>query len=298
MPGQLKEIRNRITAVHNTQKITKAMKLVAASKLRRAQDRILQMRPYSEKLSDMLANIVAANDGAVAIELSKERPIERVLIVVLTSDRGLCGGFNTNSVRLARRLIVEKYSEHQKNGKLTLMNIGKKGYELMKKETQINFDTSGIDMLNQLSFENTAVLAESIMQQYQLGQYDIVEVVYNKFKNQITQIPTAEQFLPIKKIEAAKDATPVTKKADFIFEPDKGEIINELVPKILKTQFYRYLLDSNASEYGARMTAMQTATDNAEELLRVLRINFNRARQAAITTELTEIVAGAVALQG
>jgi len=302
MPGQLKEVRIRIQAVKSTQQITKAMKLVAASKLRKAQDRIIKMRPYANKLYSILGNIASGGLGDVDMGYTKERPVEKVLIVLLTSDRGLCGGFNANVSKLVKGLIQNKYATQRANGNVTILNIGKKGYEALKKEKNVSFNTDYVSLFADLTFEDVAKAAERVMSEFENQNFDVVEVVYNQFKNQITQLPTVEQFLPIQKLQ--QDAPAGTKKAgenmvnDFIYQPSQKEIIEELVPKILKTQFYRYLLDSNASEHGARMTSMDKATDNAEELLKTLGIQYNRARQAAITTELTEIVGGVAALQG
>lgn len=297
MPGQLKEVRLRIQAVKSTQQITKAMKMVAASKLRKAQDRIIKMRPYANKLYSILGNIAAGGTGDINVEFTKERPVEKVLIITLTSDRGLCGGFNANVAKQVKALLADKYATHRAAGNVTILTIGKKGYESLKKEAGIQFITDYMDLFNNLTFEKVSEVAELVMGFYANKTYDVIEVAYNQFKNQITQVPVAEQFLPIQKLEqpAGAKASVVN---DFIYQPSQKEIIEELVPKILKTQFYRYLLDSNASEHGARMTSMDKATDNAEELLKELGIQYNRARQAAITTELTEIVGGAAALQG
>jgi len=291
-------------AVKSTQQITKAMKLVAASKLRKAQDRIIKMRPYANKLYSILGNIASGGMGDVNLDYTTERPADKILIILLTSDRGLCGGFNSGMVKLAKNLINEQYATQRANGNVTVFCIGKKGYESLKKEKGLKFNTDFMDLFTRLTFEEVSVAAETIMHEFSAKNYDVIEVVYNQFKNQITQLPTAEQYLPIQKLHA-EPAGGVQQNAakdkvipDFIYQPGQKAIIEELVPKILKTQFYRYLLDSNASEHGARMTAMDKATDNAEELLRELGIQYNRARQAAITTELTEIVGGAAALQG
>ncbi len=297
MPAALKEVRTRIVSVKNTQKITKAMKLVAASKLRRATDRIVQMRPYSTKLSEMLTNIISGTELDVPIAHAEERPLENVLFVIVTSDRGLCGGFNSNMVRLAKRTIEEEYSDLQKAGKISLMFVGKKGFDGLKRTEGANLRTEYQEIFKDLSFENAAVAAENVMDGFVAKEFDRVEVFYNQFKNQITQIPTRDQFLPIPKLEAPAEGE-AQMKSDFIFEPAGGAIVQELVPKILKTKFYSYILDSNAAEHGARMTAMDQATDNAEELLKELKLTYNRARQAAITTEITEIVSGAAALNG
>jgi len=298
--GSLKEIRTRIVSVKNTQKITKAMKLVAASKLRKAQERILQMRPYSVKLSEMMTNIISGSEGDVSVAYAKERAEEKILLVIISSDRGLCGGFNSNIAKMVRSVITEKYAEQRDAGNVTVMCIGKKGHDALKKYNELKFDLTHIDLFKDLTFENSAKVSEELMQSFVDKKYDVIEMGYNQFKNQITQIPTVDRFLPIKKLvaEAPKEGEKKEMNADYTFEPDQATIIEELVPKILKTQFYRYLLDSNASEQGARMTAMANATENAEDLLKELKLTFNRARQAAITTELTEIVSGAAALKG
>lgn len=298
MPGQLKEVRTRIGAVKSTQQITKAMKLVAASKLRKAQERIVRMRPYANKLYEILGNIAAATEGDVSISYAKERPVENVAIVALTSDRGLCGGFNANVAKQVKQILAEKYASQRAAGKVTVYFLGKKGYDYLKKEEGLQFNRDFEHLFQDLNFEGTAVLTEKLMDAFSEGQYDVIEVAYGQFKNQITQIPTTEQFLPIQKLQEEGAVEKKTVAADFIFEPDRDTLIEELVPKILKTRFYRFLLDSNASEQGARMTAMDNATNNAEDLLRELKIQYNRARQAAITTELTEIVSGAAALNG
>lgn len=293
MAGQLKEVRNRISSVQSMQQITKAMKMVSAAKFRRAQDAIVQMRPYAQKLQEMLSNIVSNNDGDTEIALAAERPVEKVLIIAITSDRGLAGAFNTNVVKLTRSLIREKYQSQFEKGNVTIWNLGKKGYEALTKMGYKTDDTFK-DIFLQLSFENVQKIATEAMKAYEEKQFDAVEIVYSQFRNAATQIFTAEPFLPIPKVEKKDGAT----KADFIFDPNKEELIAELMPKILNTQLFKAVLDSNASEHGARMTSMDKASENANEMLRNLKLSYNRARQAAITTELTEIVSGAAALQG
>jgi F-type H+-transporting ATPase subunit gamma len=293
MPGQLKEVRNRIKSVQSTQQITKAMKMVSAAKLRRAQDAIIQMRPYAQKLQEMLSNIVSNSDGSVSMKLAAERPINKVLIILVTSDRGLCGGYNANLVKLAKQAVAEKYADQNSRGNVEIWGIGKKGTEAMQRS---GFKTSEAykDIFLQLSFENVQKAAAAAMEAFVKGDYDVVELVYSQFKNAATQEFKLERFLPIPKVESKGEAAKT--KSDFIFEPSKEELITELMPKILNTQLFKAVLDANASEHGARMTAMDKASDNANELLRSLRISYNRARQAAITTELTEIVSGAAAL--
>ena len=293
MAGQLKEVRNRIKSVQSTQQITKAMKMVSAAKLRRAQDAIIQMRPYAQKLQEVLSNIVSNAEGDLSIKLAEERPVEKVLLIVITSDRGLAGAYNTNVIKAAKQTIADKYNNQYKKGNVVIWNIGKKGFESFTK-SGYKTDATYKDIFLNLSFENVQAASKAAMAAFENKEFDAVELVYSQFKNAATQRFVVEQFLPIPKVKAKTGA----KKADFIFEPAKEELIAELMPKILNTQLYKAVLDANASEHGARMTAMDKASDNANELLKTLRISYNRARQAAITTELTEIVSGAAALQG
>lgn len=293
MPGQLKEVRNRIKSVQSTQQITKAMKMVSAAKLRRAQDAITQMRPYAKKLQEMLSNIVSNVEGDINLKLAEERPVEKVLLIVITSDRGLAGAYNSNLIKLAKQTIADKYAAQFKKGNVAIWNIGKKGFESLTRSGYKTSDTYKDIFLN-LSFENVQSAAQAAMKAFENREFDVVEVVYSEFRNAATQRFQCERFLPIPKVVRKEGA----KKADFIFEPEKEQLINELMPKILNTQLYKAVLDAHASEHGARMTAMDKATDNASELLKTLRISYNRARQAAITTELTEIVSGAAALKG
>lgn len=293
MAGQLKEVRNRIKSVQSTQQITKAMKMVSAAKLRRAQDAIVQMRPYAQKLQELLSNIVSSSEGDVGMSLATERNPEKVLLIVITSDRGLAGAFNANVIKLAKATIAENYSAQYKKGNLAIWSIGKKGYEHFLKNNY-KIDATHKDIFLHLNFENVQKASQAAMQAFEEKQFDVIEIVYSQFKNAATQIFRVERFLPIPKVEKKEG----DKKADFIYDPSKEELIAELMPKILNTQLYKAVLDSNASEHGARMTAMDKASENANEMLRSLKISYNRARQAAITTELTEIVSGAAALQG
>jgi F-type H+-transporting ATPase subunit gamma len=296
MAGQLKEVRNRIKSVQSTQQITKAMKMVSAAKLRRAQDAIIQMRPYANKLQEMLSNIVSNDDGSgSSISLAEIRPIHKVLMIIITSDRGLCGAYNANIQKLAMSTIEENYKSVNDAGGLTIWSIGKKGAEFFSKKG-FNVNTSFRDTFLQLSFEKVQECAQAAVSAYKQKEFDVVEVVYSEFKNAATQRFTVERFLPIAK--AKPIAGKKTANADFIFEPEKDQLIAELMPKILNTQLFKAVLDCNASEHGARMTAMDKASENANELLKSLKISYNRARQAAITTELSEIVSGAAALQG
>jgi len=292
MAGQLKEVRNRIKSVQSTQQITKAMKMVSAAKLRRAQDAITQMRPYAKKLQEMLSNIVSNTQVEGGNTLAAERAVERVLFIVITSDRGLAGAYNTNVIKLAKQTIREKYAIQASKGNVTIWGIGKKGYEHFQKNN-FNVTDTYKDIFLHLSFEGVQQASQAAIKAFQNREFDRVEIVYSEFKNAATQRFVVEQFLPIQKSNAGGGV-----KADFIFDPNKEELIAELMPKILNTQLFKAVLDANASEHGARMTAMDKATENANELLRSLKISYNRARQAAITTELTEIVSGAAALQG
>lgn len=289
MSGQLKEVRLRIQSVTSTQQITKAMKMVSAAKLRRAQDAILQMRPYTQKMQEMLSNIVSSLSDDMALSLADERPVEKVLIIPITSDRGTCGAYNTNVIKAAKQLIADKYTDKT----VTMLPIGKKGFEYFQKHGY-NLVSDYWTMFSDLSFENVKRAAIYAQEAFLNGEYDKVELVYSQFKNAATQIFVTEQYLPIPKVEKPAEQ----KETDFLFEPSKDTLIAELMPRILNTQVYKAILDAHASEHGARMTAMDKATENANEILKNLKISYNRARQAAITTELTEIVSGAAALQG
>ena len=293
MPGQLKEVRTRIKSVQSTQQITKAMKMVSAAKLRRAQDAIVQMRPYASKLQEMLSNIASSADAAEALSLAVERPVEKVLLIVITSDRGLAGAYNANVVKRAKSLMTEKYAEAAKKGNVHIWNIGKKGYESLSK-SGYKTDARFKDIFLNLTFEAVQQAAQAAMKAFESKEYDVVEIIYSQFKNAATQRFEVERFLPIPKASGTEKKI----QTDFIFDPNRDQLISELMPKILNTQLYKAVLDAHASEHGARMTAMDKASENANEMLRGLKISYNRARQAAITTELTEIVSGAAALQG
>jgi F-type H+-transporting ATPase subunit gamma len=292
--ANLKEIRNRIVSVSSTMQITSAMKMVSASKLKRAQDAITQMRPYAEKLKDILFNLSASLDTSENV-YSQEREVKNVLIVVVTSNRGLCGGFNNYAIKKALHMAQVEYKDQN----VSVLPIGKKATDSFKK-TEFNIKGSFLpkntdEIWGELNFSNSNDIAEKIMDAYTNGYIDKVVVVYNKFKNVATQIVTPTQFLPI--VQTENENTEAT-TADYIFEPSKEEIVKELIPKSLKTQFYAYLLESHAGEHGARMTAMHKATDNATELNKELKLQYNKARQAAITNEILEIVGGAEALNG
>ena len=291
--ANLKEIRNRIVSVSSTMQITSAMKMVSASKLKRAQDAMSQMKPYAEKLKEILANLSASLDTSENI-YSQEREVKNVLLVVITSNRGLCGGFNNYVVKKALKMANEDY----KGINVSVLPIGKKASDSFKK-TKLNIKGSFLpsnadEIWGDLNFSNSNDVAEKIMTAYKNGYLDKIVVVYNTFINVATQVPTATQFLPILQAETNEATT----AADYIFEPSKKDIVTELIPKSLKTQFYAHLLESHAGEHGARMTAMHKATDNATELNKELKLQYNKARQAAITNEILEIVGGAEALNG
>ncbi len=294
--ANLKEVRTRISSVNNTMQITSAMKLVAASKLKRAQDSIVQMRPYANKLYEILKNISQSQESAEDdSNLMKDKESHKVLLILISSNRGLCGSFNATVIRHATKLIEEKYSEQYEKGNLYLLTIGKKVFEYFERR-KYNIVSDHSTLWDDLNFPAVNAISEKLISDFEEGKYDRIEIVYNQFKNAASQIIRVEQFLPIVKNddESANDAT--NANVDYIFEPDTQTILEQLRPKILKIQFYKAILDSNASEHGARMTAMHQATENAGEMLDALKLEYNKARQAAITKELLEIVAGAEAL--
>ena len=284
--ANLKEIRNRISYIGSTMQITSAMKMVSAAKLKKAQDAITAMRPYSSKLTELLQNLSATLDGDAGGAYSKQREVSKVLLVVVTSNRGLCGGFNSSVIKETTQNIAANYQEVD----VDLLTIGKKGNDILSKSYPV-IDARN-DVFDNLTFDYVAEVAEKIMKLYSDGTYDKIEIIYNRFKNAATQIPQVEQFLPIKPVEGDTNAS-----ADYIFEPSKEKIVLELIPKSLKTQLYKAVRDSFAAEHGARMTAMHKATDNATELRDELLLTYNKARQAAITNEILEIVGGAEALK-
>ena len=297
--ANLKEVRIRIASVQSTQQITSAMKMVAASKLRKAQNAIIQMRPYAAKLKEILQNLSASLDVSDDSSIYSEmRAPNKVLIVVIASNRGLCGAFNANVIKRANNLIQEKYQKQYESGNLNLVTIGKKVSEFFGKKEDYNVLEVHDEIYNDLSFEKVSVIAENLMDGFEDKKFDRIEVIYNQFKNAASQILTTEQFLPVEKIVADETETGKHENIDYIFEPDKEEIVHDLIPKSLKIQLYKAILDSNASEHGARMTAMHKATDNAQEMLKDLNLAYNKARQAAITNEILEIVSGAEALKG
>ncbi|MFT6209926.1 MAG: F-type H+-transporting ATPase subunit gamma [Bacteroidia bacterium] len=285
----LKEVRERITSIGSTMQITSAMKMVSAAKLKRAQDAITRMRPYAGKLKEILENLSASLDASEGGDYSVERPIEKVLLVAVSSNRGLCGGFNSNVNKQILSLAGGVYAGKQ----IDILSIGKKSGEfLARREFNVIGRNDGV--YDNLTFDVIAPIAESIMKAFVEGKYDRVDVVYNQFKNAATQNCVAEQFLPV----APPAVTEKTSSTDYIFEPAKTEIVADLIPRSLKTQLYKATLDSHAAEHGARMTAMHKATDNASDILKELKLSYNKARQAAITNEILEIVGGAAALEG
>ena len=285
--ANLKEIRNRITSVSSTMQITSAMKMVSAAKLKKAQDAITAMRPYAEKLTELLQNLSATLDGDVGGEFTTQREVKKVLLVVVTSNRGLAGAFNTNAIKEAKNRAAF-YADKQ----VDIFAIGKKGNDVLSKTLSVVDNQSAI--FDDLTFDNVALISDLLTQKFVSGEYDKIELIYNQFKNAATQIVQTEQFLPLAPIKSDK---PVS-TGDYIFEPSKEEIVLTLIPKSLKTQLYKGIRDSFASEHGARMTAMHKATDNATELRNQLKLTYNKARQASITNEILEIVGGAEALNG
>lgn len=297
MPGGLKEVRERIRSVQNTQQITKAMKMVSAAKLRKAQQAILQMRPYADKLNSMLRNMLSNMEGNIASPFAQERPVSKACLVVVTSNRGLCGAFNSNVIKAATATIQGQYSELRAQKQLTILCVGKRGYDFFKKRySDCNVIGDYVNLFSDLRFEQVSQLSGLLMKAFEEKQYDEITVAYGRFKNAATQYPEAEKFLPVAKFES-KD-TGKQHRADYIFEPDMEGLLDYLIPNILQTQFYRFMLDTHASEHGARMTAMDKASENAEELLKELRLSYNKARQETITKEILEIVGGAAALSG
>ena len=285
--ANLKEIRNRITSVSSTMQITSAMKMVSAAKLKKAQDAITAMRPYAEKLTELLQNLSATLDGDAGGEYTTQREVKKVLLVAVTSNRGLCGAFNTNVVK-----EVKSRTDFYAGKKVDVFAIGKKGNDVLKKTHSVIDNQSAV--FDTLTFDNVSVIANTITELFLTGGYDKVELIYNQFKNAATQIVQTEQFLPL----VALASTTTASAGDYIFEPSKEDIVLTLIPKSLKTQLYKGIRDSFASEHGARMTAMHKATDNATELRNQLKLTYNKARQAAITNEILEIVGGAEALNG
>ncbi len=293
--ANLKAIRIRITSFKSTRQITSAMKMVSAAKLRKAQDKIVKLRPYANKLHGLLVDLSQSlADSEVENIYGRVSSPEKVLVVVITSNRGLCGAFNTNVINETRRVISEKYTDQFTNGNLKLLTIGKKGFDYFRK-LKVNMLPEQNNLFHDLTFDNVSVLVEQIMRSFASMEFDRVELIYNQFKNAAVQNLTNEVFLPVDTVATGKaNTTPV----DYIYEPDKEDIIKELIPKSLKIQFYKAVLDSFVAEHGARMTAMHKATDNATSMIRDLTLQYNKARQATITNQILEVVSGAEALRG
>jgi F-type H+-transporting ATPase subunit gamma len=297
--ASLKEIRIRIASVSSTRQITSAMKMVSAAKLRKAQDAVLQLRPYAEKLQEILSTISSSSETDEGNPYAVDRGKDKVLVVVVTSNRGLCGAFNTNVIKTALQVAWEKYPNQLNSKKLYFMPIGKKAYDFFTKKQYLVLEGSYNEVLDGTTFDKVAPVAQKVMDLYLQKEFDRVIIVYNQFKNAAVQITQTEQFLPIKKTEAqSKSKAAKAINNDFIFEPTKEIIVNELIPKSLRMSFYKSVIDSVASEHGARMTAMHKATDNASDIIRDLKLLYNKARQASITNEILEIVSGANALKG
>ncbi|MCU0455381.1 MAG: ATP synthase F1 subunit gamma [Bacteroidales bacterium] len=293
--ANLKAIRIRISSVKSTRQITSAMKMVSAAKLRKAQDKILRLRPYAGKLHEILTGLSQSlAEAEIENIYARSSSEEKILVVVITSNRGLCGAFNSNVIKEARRIVSEKYMDQFQKGNMYFLTIGKKGYDYLRKQ-KLNLLPERNSLLNELNFDNASMVAREIMENFLAGHFDRVVLVYNQFKNAAVQNLTVETFLPV---ETVSTGTNKTLPADYIFEPSGEEIIKELIPKSLKIQFYKAVLDSFVAEHGARMTAMHKATDNATDMIRSLTLQYNKARQAAITNQILEVVSGAEALKG
>ncbi len=292
--ASLKEIRTRISSVKTTRQVTSAMKMVSAAKLKKAQDAILQIRPYANKLHEILSSIGSSLENSDESVYTQQRDPEKVLLILISSNRGLCGAFNTNIAKTAYDLALTKYNKQLKLGQLGFLIVGKQGEKYLKLKNMPIVGQAN-DIFDPLTFEHTSKLASNLMADFVEQKYDRIEMVYNEFKNAAVQICTTEQFLPVEVVANEEQATT---NLDFIYEPTKEQIVEELIPRSLKIQLYRALLDSNAAEQGARMTAMHKATDNATDLIKDLTLTFNKARQAAITNAITEVTNGAEALNG
>jgi len=293
--ANLKAIKIRLSSFKSTKQITSAMKMVSAAKLRKAQDKIVRLRPYANKLHDLLVDLShSLADSEVENVYGRVSPPEKILVVVITSNRGLCGAFNANVIKEARSVILEKYADQARTGNLTLLTIGKKGYDFFRKQN-INMLPEQNNLLLDPNFDNVNAVAEQIMKSFTMKEFDRVDLIYNQFKNAAVQNLTNERFLPVETIQAENGNSATT---DYIYEPDMESIIKELIPKSLKIQFYKAVLDSFVAEHGARMTAMHKATDNATTMIRDLTLQYNKARQATITNQILEVVSGAEALRG
>ncbi|WP_159522126.1 ATP synthase F1 subunit gamma [Sunxiuqinia indica] len=292
--ASLKEIRTRISSVKTTRQVTSAMKMVSAAKLKKAQNAILQIRPYADKLHDILASLSASLENSEESVYTRQRAPEKVLIVLISSNRGLCGAFNSNIAKTAYELASSKYARQFNSGQLDFFTVGKQGQKYLKSR-KIPVSDQADEILDSLTYDNCSNLATNLMNDFVSGKYDRIELVYNQFKNAAVQICTKEQFLPV---EISEEDDMSAKNSNFIYEPSKEQIVEELIPKSLKVQIFKALLDSNAAEHGARMTAMHKATDNATDLIHDLTLTFNKARQAAITNAILEVTNGAEALNG
>jgi F-type H+-transporting ATPase subunit gamma len=293
--ANLKIIRIRIASVKSTRQITAAMKMVAAAKLRKAQDKIVRLRPYANKLHEILVGLTQSLVDSENENIYGRKSVpEKVLIIVITSNRGLCGAFNSNVIRETRRIIADKYNDQYQKGNLRFMAIGKKGFDYLRKQN-LNIFEEHNNLFNLLTFENVSVVAEKVMKSFTSGEFDKVDLIYNQFKNAAVQNLTNEVFLPV---ETPPPDGKNINQVDYIYEPTKEDILTELIPKSLKTQFYKAVLDSFVAEHGARMTSMHKATDNATQLIRELTLQYNKARQASITNQILEVVSGAEALKG
>ncbi|GAA5221470.1 ATP synthase F1 subunit gamma [Membranihabitans marinus] len=299
MGANLKEVRERISSIVNTQKSTKAMKMVSAAKLRRAQEAIVKLRPYSDKLDHILRNILSNIDGDLNLDFSKERDPEKVVIVLITSNKGLAGAFNTNLIKQAVNLLDKKYAAQRQAQQVEVICIGKKGFDYIRRHyPDVTINKDFVTLFDDLSYQNLMKVSSLAMDDFTAGKVDRVEVIYSKFKNAGIQLPEAKQFLPVETVKIYSDSSQKESfKADYLFEPNKEDLLEELIPSILHTKFQKYILDTHASEHGARMTAMDMATENANDLLKDLKITYNKARQESITNEISEIVGGAAALK-
>jgi F-type H+-transporting ATPase subunit gamma len=293
--ANLKAIRIRISSVKSTRQITSAMKMVSAAKLRKAQDKIVRLRPYAKKLHEILVGLTQSlAEAEIENVFARASSNEKILIVIITSNRGLCGAFNSNVIKEARRVVSEKYMEQFQKGNLTFLTIGKKGYDYLRKQ-KMKMLPERNSLFNELTFDNVSIVAEEVMNGFLSGKFDRVELIYNQFKNAAVQNLTDESYLPVETVSASTKGINPT---DYIYEPSGEEIIKELIPRSLKIQFYKAVLDSFVAEHGARMTAMHKATDNATSMIRELTLQYNKARQAAITNQILEVVSGAEALKG
>jgi F-type H+-transporting ATPase subunit gamma len=297
MSGKLKEVRERIKSVQSTQQITKAMKMVSAAKLRRAQQAITEMRPYANRLGKMMKNIVSNLEGDIKSPYVEKREVNKVAIVVITSNRGLCGAFNTNIIKEAISKIENEYASQKQQKNITLIFVGKKGFDVLKKRyADQTIIEDYIDLFSDLSYENISRVSQYVMDGFTARQFDAVDVCFGQFRNAGVQEPKCAGFLPVQPVQKTDNNSEM--KSDYLFEPSKESLLDELLPSILQTTFQKFILENHASEHGARMTAMDNATSNADELMKELKINYNKARQEAITKELSEIVGGAAALNG